>query len=397
MRRDSTPVSPRATETGEGLNVAPYSRLMPIPIHAPRRQYEQLGDEIRRAVIRVLDSGWYLLGPVTRAFEQAFADYCGTRHCVSVANGTDALEIGLRALDVSAGDEVVTVANAGGYTTTACLAIGAVPVYVDVDPATLTMDLDQAVAAVTGETRCVVATHLYGWAVDVGALRAKLAAAGHREVPIVEDCAQAHGARIGGARVGSIGDLGCFSFYPTKNLPALGDAGAIVTSRDDLAERATRLRQYGWKDKYRPSLSGGRNSRMDEIQAAVLGVYLPHLDRWNESRRRIVARYREATAASETLDMVHPDAGDRFVAHLAVARSTRREQLATWLREGGIDTAVHYPFLDTESVAVQGRPHRIATVEAAAAARDEIISLPCFPALSDEEVALVCDRLRSAP
>src|SRR5262245_37820541 len=217
-----------------------------VPFNDLGRQSPQMLAALEEAALRVIRSGWYLLGPETDAFEAEFAAYCGASTCVAVANGTDALELALRSVGCRAGDEVVVVGNAGMYGTTAALAIGAVPVFAEIDPATLLIDPKSAAALVTDRTGAIIATHLYGNVVDVDALRAGLATA----VPIIEDCAQAHGASIGGRSVGSFGDVAAFSFYPTKNLGALGDAGAVVSSDDQVVARARSLRQYGWESRY---------------------------------------------------------------------------------------------------------------------------------------------------
>jgi dTDP-4-amino-4,6-dideoxygalactose transaminase len=238
--------------------------------------------ELDAAIARVNDRGHYILGPEVEAFEREFAAYCGAAACVAVGNGTDALELALRALGVGAGDEVATVGNAGGYATTAIRAAGATPVYVDVDDATLGIDCHSLADRITPGTRAIVVTHLYGRMADVEAL---VRIAREREIPLIEDCAQAHGAARAGRKAGTFGVLGCYSFYPSKNLGALGDAGALVTGDTALAARVAELRTYGWRGKYRVAASGGMNSRMDEVQAAVLRVKLPRLDAWNAARR----------------------------------------------------------------------------------------------------------------
>ena len=247
-----------------------------------------LAEALIAAMQRVVSSGWFVLGPEVRAFEEEFAAYCGTRHCVGVASGTDALELLLRALEVGPQDEVVAAPNAGMYSTTAILAVGATPVYADVDPATLTLSPQGVDPHITPRTKVVIATHLFGRMADVSGLRALAEKHG---VALVEDCAQCHGASLNGKRAGSWGDGATFSFYPTKNLGALGDAGAVVTSDVALARRVRNLRQYGWHDKYIVSDRGGRNSRLDELQAALLRVKLGFLERWNAQRKAIAKCY----------------------------------------------------------------------------------------------------------
>ncbi len=264
-------------------------------------QHRRLRGEIDAAIARVLDREWYILGPEVEAFERAFAAYCGARHCIAVGNGTDALQLAVRALGIDGDGRVATAPNAGGYATTAILQAGVAPHYIDVDPDTLLIDADAfaaAAAATAPQLRAVVVTHLYGRMADVAAIAA---VARERGIAIIEDCAQAHGARRGGRMAGTLGDVGCFSFYPTKNLGALGDAGALITDDDALARRLRSLRTYGWSSKYHCADEGGSNSRMDELQAAVLSVKLPHLDAWN-ARRRAIAR---------SLRRVDPERGDR--------------------------------------------------------------------------------------
>jgi aminotransferase EvaB len=367
---------------------------MRVPLAAPGRFSADLRSKLDDAISAVLDSGIFLMGSQTEAFEREFAAYCGVAHCVSVANGTEALELSLRASGVGARDEVITVANAGGYSTTACLHIKAVPVYVDIDPRTLTMDLGAALTAVGPKTAAIIVTHLYGWPVDVLRLRSALRRADRSDIRLIEDCAQAHGATVAGQRVGSLGDLAAFSFYPTKNLGALGDAGAVVTSDEPTSQRLRMLRHYGWADKYHEAISGGRNSRMDEIQAAVLRVMLQYLDDRNRTRRAIIARYEHATAHSGALKMVHSAASEGFVAHLAIASAPNRDSVRRALRDAGIDTGVHYPVLDVDQPTVRNSLHRMTTLDGSRHLNPTILSLPCFPTMSPDELDHVSGALR---
>jgi len=361
-----------------------------LPLNDLGRHHASLREEVIAAATRVLDSAWYVHGGEVRGFEAEFASFVGRRHCIGVANGTDAIELALRALDVRPGDEVVTVANAGMYTTAACAQIGARPVYVDVDPETMTIDPAAVGAALSPAVRCVVVTHLYGYVADVEAVRRAI---GNTGIPIVEDCAQAHGGRLRNRPAGSFGDLAAFSFYPTKNLGACGDAGAIVADDDNLVAKLVKLRQYGWGMKYHADLAHGRNSRLDEIQAAILRVKLPHVQRWNASRRRIYAAYQQA-AAGTGLRLTHPDE-ERFVAHLCVARSRDREAVRSRLRAAGIDTDIHYPVLDFHQAAVAALPHRISSSRHTETVVREILTLPCHPDMNAEEVGRVCDTIRT--
>jgi dTDP-4-amino-4,6-dideoxygalactose transaminase len=377
-----------ASEDNQHQTLAsPATRRGVVPLNDLRRQTDTLSAPIREAVDNVVAAGCYLFGPQVSAFEQEFGAYCGVPHCVSVANGTDALELALRALGCASGDEVVTVANAGMYSSAAILATGARPVFADIDPATMTMAPEALATCVSERTGAVIVTHLYGRLADIEALSA---IARRRDVPLVEDCAQAHGAERDGRRAGAWGDIGCFSFYPTKNLGALGDAGALVTRNGNLAAALRELRQYGWTSKYHAARPFGRNSRMDEIQAAVLRVKLPYLDRWNERRRAIVQRYRES--APDLL--VLPDAsGHDHVAHLCVARSPSRDRLRDHLRGDGIATDIHYPVPDHHQLALRDLLPATCSLPATEQVVGEILTLPCFPELSEDEVTHVCGSL----
>jgi dTDP-4-amino-4,6-dideoxygalactose transaminase len=344
--------------------------------------------DVLAAVDRVTRSGRYLMGRETAAFECELADYLGVGHAVCVANGTDALELALVALGCTRGDEVVTAANAGGYTTTAARRRGLDVRFADVDEHDLLLTPHTIERSLTSQTKVVVVTHLYGKMAEVGAIRDLCRGRG---IKLLEDCAQAAGARAGGHLAGTVGDAGAFSFYPTKNLGALGDGGAIVTSDDDVARRARRLRQYGWGAKYEVEEDGGRNSRLDEIQAAVLRARLGRLDDNNRRRREIVARYAEALSSSN-LELVHTH-GEGNVAHLAVIRSRRRGELAERLLARGIATAVHYPVPDHRQEVLGDNAVSLPITETAA---KEVLSLPCFPELESNEVEAVCAALSSA-
>src|SRR3954453_17541427 len=259
-----------------------------VPLNDLVRQNLLIHDELVGSARRVIERGWYVLGSEGADFEKAFAAYCDVPHAIGVANGTDAIELALRAVGVGEGDRVATVANAGFYASTSIHAIGARPRYVDVLAKTQSMNVDSLQRLLSqNPVRAVIATHLYGRLADVEAIAAICKPLG---IPVIEDCAQAHGATRNGKAAGSFGDAGCFSFYPTKNLGALGDGGAVTTTNAAIAGRVRQLRQYGWDKKYQVNRAGGRNSRLDELQAALLLAKLPHLDRWNEDRRAIAGR-----------------------------------------------------------------------------------------------------------
>lgn len=347
-------------------------------------------DAIRDATNRVIASGWLVLGPEVKRFETAFAKYLGAAHCISLANGTDAIELALRALGVEAGDRVATVANAGMYTTTAMLAIGATPFFLDVDIATRNTTLSEVDRAIAEGVKAVVVTHLYGLATPT--IREIAQRCAQNGVRLLEDCAQAHGARVYGQCVGTFSDASSFSFYPTKNLGALGDGGAVVTNSAELAEKVLRLRQYGWTDKYRVEYAGARNSRLDEMQAAILLAFLPHLDATNTRRREIATRY---STMIEHPDVSLPDPmGAEYVGHLYVLCSAKRDSLRAHLRALDVASDVHYPIPDYRQPVFGERfAHvRLANTEHLAA---EILTLPCYPEMSDAQADEVIEGVNS--
>ena len=341
------------------------------------------GIDLAGAVLRVIDSNSFVMGMEVAKFEEEFAAYTGVSHCISVANGTDALELALRALELRPGQKVACVANAGFYSATAIHLAGGVPLYVDVDASTLTMSPEALDGALHDKPVAVIATHLYGQLAAVERLAAICRNAG---IALIEDCAQSHGASRNGQRAGSFADVACFSFYPTKNLGALGDGGAVVTASDALAGRLKALRQYGWSKKYEVSMLGGCNSRLDEIQAAVLRAKLPLLEQHNARRRAIASDYNEAFAG---LPLRLPaSVGADFVAHLYVVRTDRREALRAHLAQYGVATDVHYPIADIRQPAFGAR-YGSASLPVSEAACATAMSLPCFPGMPDKDVESV--------
>jgi dTDP-3-amino-2,3,6-trideoxy-4-keto-D-glucose/dTDP-3-amino-3,4,6-trideoxy-alpha-D-glucose/dTDP-2,6-dideoxy-D-kanosamine transaminase len=337
--------------------------------------------QIQSAIDRVIASGWLVLGPEVKQFEALFAAYIGSNHCLSVANGTEAIELALKAMSIGRGDVVATVANAGMYTTTAMLAIGAEPFFLDVDLETRCVTLAEVARAIEAGVQAVVVTHLYGLAIPEISQIAQYCA--QKGVPLLEDCAQAHGARINGRCVGTFGDAASFSFYPTKNLGALGDGGAVVTNNSAIAGKLTRLRQYGWSAKYRVEVFGARNSRLDEVQAAILLEFLPHLDAANARRREIAACY---TAQIRRPDLLVPkEGGAEYVAHLYVVRSSRRDALREHLRTVDIASEVHYPRPDYRQPLFGDRFAGLC-LENTERLTGEVLTLPCYPEMSDTEV-----------
>lgn len=348
------------------------------------------------AAKRVITSGWWLNGKETGAFAEEFANYLNIEFCLPLANGTDALEIAMRTITEVRGaqyDEVVTVGNAGGYSSIACRLVGLKPVYADIDSQSLLMNMDSALSCVGPRTSFVVVTHLYGGVADVKTLRKKLDGAGYQDVLILEDCAQAHGAKLGTQKVGTLGDIATFSFYPTKNLGAIGDAGAIVSNNEELMNIARALSQYGWAGKYLIDRAYGRNSRMDEIQAAFLRLSLPKLDGWNARRIEIVQRYKKALPSGINLVESPID----YVAHLCVIQCKRRDELSRFLNKNGVQSAIHYPIADFDQEGWKNLPKALAPngVNITKRACSDVLSLPCYPSLTDQSVDLVAGLINN--
>lgn len=367
-----------------------------IPCANPRAQYLAGKKAVDVAVRRVLESGSYILGSEVAAFEAEFAGWLGNGdpglRAVGVASGTDALHLALRALGIGPGDEVITTAFTAVGTVAAIELAGATPVLADIDPETFTLDPASAERAVTPRTRAIVPVHLYG---APAALDDLLELARRRNLRVVEDCAQAHGATHRGRRVGTFGDIGAFSCYPTKNLGALGDAGIVVTGDADLADRLRRLRQYGW-DENRLSGFQGINSRLDALQAAVLRAKLPGLDAANAERRRIAAAYDAALhGVEERIRPPRTREGDEHVYHLYTVRSPERDRLRAFLASRGIETRMHYDVPVHVQPAYRGRLAGSDALPETLRAAREVLSLPMFPGLSGENVAAVCDALRA--
>lgn len=340
--------------------------------------------DLLTAMAAVVDSGWLVHGPQHAAFERELADLVGASHALGVASGTDALELALKATMPPGRSAVATVANAGGYTTTAALRAGLDVALVDIEPEALLIDpTDVArVLAERADVGVVVVTHLFGRAADVAAVRAVAAPHG---VAVVEDCAQAIGARTATGPVGSLADAAAFSFYPTKNLGALGDGGAITTTRADVVEAVAALRQYGWGAKYEVTLPGGVNSRLDEIQAAVLRTRLPRLAAGNARRREIAATY--SRAASPRLRVVASD-GPEYVGHLGVVETAERAALTDHLDAAGIAWGIHYPVPDHRQPAWAARFSGVSLPRTEAAA-ERILTIPLHPELRPDEVERV--------
>jgi dTDP-3-amino-3,4,6-trideoxy-alpha-D-glucose transaminase len=344
-------------------------------------------DALRAAVNRVIDRGWFILGPELEAFEAEFAMASGAAHAVGVNTGTDAIALLLRGLGIGPGDEVITAPLSAAYTALAVMMAGARPVFADIDPERQTIDPAQVEAAITPRTAAIMPVHLYGQAADMGPLQA---IAEKHGLALVEDAAQAHLATCGGQPVGSFGAGAAFSFYPTKNLGALGDGGAITTDDPMLAERLKRLRNGGQRAQYQHD-EFGVNSRLDEVQAAILRERLQRLPRWTAQRRALAARYRERLQGGPVHVPREFDAG--HVYHLFVVRTPLRDAFRAHMTGQGVQTLVHYPHALTRQPALESQsPAHCPEAERAAA---EVCSLPLYPSMSPDDVELVCDAVHA--
>jgi dTDP-4-amino-4,6-dideoxygalactose transaminase len=352
----------------------------------------ELRDEIDQAIARVVDSGWYILGPEVEAFEAEYAAYCGAAHCVSLANGLDALHLALRAMDVGPGDEVIVPSNTYIATWLAVSQCGATPVPVEPIEATYNLDPTFIEAAITPRTKVILPVHLYGQPADMDPI---LAISRKHGLRVLEDGAQAHGARYKGQRIGAHGDVVTWSFYPGKNLGALGDGGAITTDDPELADRIRVLRNYGSRVKYVNEVQG-YNSRLDPIHAAVLRVKLKYLDDWN-ARRTAFARQYLAGLATSALGLAHVPEWAEPAWHLFVVRSKKRDALQQHLTDSGIGSLIHYPIPPHKQQAYASAPWPPGAFPLASAMADELLSLPMGPHLAATDVAVVIDGLLHGP
>jgi len=359
-----------------------------IPVADPLAQIRRLKKEISTAVNAVLDSGQYILGQAVTRFEADFAGYNGNRHAIGVASGTDALILALRAIGLRSGDQVITVSHTAVATVAAIEMAGCVPVMVDIDPVSRCMDPQQLSMRIGPRTRAIVPVHIYG---QPAAMHAIMSVARRHGLKVIEDCAQAHGAQIGNQKVGTFGDVGAFSFYPTKNLGAIGDGGIVVTDDPKLAEQTLTLREYGWKERYISHVPG-MNSRLDELQAAVLRVKLGLLNGWNARRREIAAAY---TRALEHTNIKSPAdlEGTLHAMHLFVVETDRRKVFRKYLEENGIGTALHYPMPVHRQPAYYRHHQDGAQLPETEALYRKIVTLPLYPELTDAQVARICQVL----
>jgi len=364
-----------------------------IPFLDLKRTNEPYQAAIRRAIERVTDSGWYILGREVEAFEQQFAAYCQTRHCIGVANGLDALTLVLRAWDFPPGSEVIVASNAYIASVLSITHAGLLPVFVEPDLQTYVLDPSRIEVAITSRTKAILSVHLYGRCCDMTPINELAKRYG---LKVLEDAAQAHGATYGGDgagstnwRAGNLGDAAGWSFYPSKNLGALGDAGAITTNDDALAERLRALRNYGSSQKYVNDYVG-QNSRLDELQAAILAAKLPSLDQDNARRRTIAERY---LSGIENLDIMLPPADQlaHDAWHLFVIRHPQRDDFRTYLHERGIGTDIHYPIPPHRQRAYSAFAHLSFPI--AEQLHQEVVSLPLNPALTDDDVDYIIETI----
>jgi dTDP-4-amino-4,6-dideoxygalactose transaminase len=364
------------------------STVSTIPFVGLKAQVAALRPELDAAIARVLDSGWFILGPEVEAFERELATAIGARDAVAVANGTEALELGLVALGVGPGDEVVTSPMSAAFTALAVLQTGARPVFADLDPRTLNVSPEAMAKAVSPRTKALLPVHLYGHPADMDPI---LDLGRARGIPVLEDACQAVGARYKGRPVGTLDGLGTLSFYPTKNLGALGDGGALLVEDRAVAARLRRLRNGGQSDRYRHEVPG-INSRLDEIQAAILRVGLRHLVEFTNRRRELAASYRQAL---EGLGLVLPveEPYAAAVEHLFVVRHPKRDALAAGLRARGVSALIHYPIPLHLQPALAKWGGRIGDFPVAEAAASEVLSLPLYPGLTDAQVRTVVDAI----
>ena len=359
-----------------------------IPVANPKAQYLSYKKEIDQAIQAVLDGGRYILGSAVRDFEAAFAEYIGVDHCVGVNNGTDAITLAVKALGLKGEDEVITVSHSAVATVAAVELAGAKAVVADIDPKTRCIDPTRIPQLITENTKAIMPVHLYGQPAPMDEI---LAIAKAHNLFVIEDCAQAHGAKIGNQKVGTFGDIACFSFYPTKNLGAIGDGGAILTNANELADRVRWLREYGWKQHYISDLAG-MNTRLDELQAAILKVKLAHLDSDNQRRRDLANRYISKLSGS-SIGLPVMIEGTTHVMHLFVIEHTQRQALKTYLEQAGVGTAIHYPMAIHQQPAYQGRLRGCDVLPETEKLISRILTLPMYPELGEDQVDFVCDRI----
>lgn len=353
----------------------------------PLAQYQSHKTEIDKAISKVLDKGWYILGEEVTSFEKEFAEYIGVKHSIGVGSGTEALHIALKACNIGDGDEVITVSHTAVATVSAIGLAGAKPIFVDIESEYYTMDTSKIEKAITKRTKAIMPVHIYGQPVDMDSL---VKIAKKHNLLVIEDCAQAHGAEYKENKIGSIGDIACFSFYPTKNLGAIGDGGMVVTNNSELAEKAKLLREYGWAERYVSHISGW-NTRLDEIQAAILRVKLKYLDEDNTKRRNLAGLYKKELSKT---DLILPQTREscNHVYHLYVIRSKQRDNLQRFLKDKGVGALIHYPMpvhLQPAYKNLSGKD--LNETELAA---KQVLSLPMYSELTEMDLKTACNAIK---
>lgn len=356
-----------------------------IPVANPQARYLANKEAINEAISRVLESGWYILGKEVELFEKEFAEFIKTSFCVGVGNGTDAIALALRAVGVKSNDEVITVSHSAVATVAAIEQIGAIPVFADIDVKTRCINPANIESLISARSKAILPVHIYGQPAPMP----EIMEIAHRNgLKVVEDCAQAHGAMIGNKMVGSFGDAGAFSFYPTKNLGAIGDGGAVVTSNPEIAENLLMLRQYGWRNRYISEIQG-LNTRLDEIQAAILRVFLRNLNDDNKHRRHIAQQF-SSVFNDSCIKPPTVQINEQHAFHLYVVETETREQFTDFFSKNGIATALHYPKAIHQQPAYQNRIRGCHNLPITEKLYSRICSLPMFPELTNEQVQKIC-------
>ena len=362
-----------------------------IPFVDLRLQYQSIKAEVDAAIARVLSNASFILGPEVQAFEEAFADYTESRFCVCVSNGTAAIQLAATACGLGAGDEVIVPANSFFATAEGVSTANCVPVFVDADPVSYTIDPTKIEAAITPRTRAIMPVHLYGQAADLDPI---FEIAERHNLIVIEDAAQAHGSRYKGRRVGALGRAGCFSFYPGKNLGAYGEGGAVVTNDEEVARRVRLLRDHGSERKYVHEMVG-YNFRLEGIQGAVLNVKLKYLDRWNALRREHAERYNEMLTGDNALTLPREMPYAEHIYHLYVVQVEARDRVQQRLTEAGVQTGIHYPVPIHLQPAYASLGHKAGDFPQSERQAERVLSLPMFPELTAEQIMRVAEVIRN--
>lgn len=356
----------------------------------PLPQYTSYKKEIDTAISKVLDKGWYILGEEVKAFEREFADYIGVNYGIGVGSGTEAIHLALKACGIRSGDEVITVSHTAVATVAAIELAEGTPVFVDIEPEYYTLDAMKLKSVITKKTKAIIPVHLYGQPAEMDTI---IGIAREYNLRVIEDCAQAHGAMYKGKRVGSFGDMACFSFYPTKNLGAIGDGGMVVTNNEALSKKTKLLREYGWEERYVSKIKGW-NSRLDEIQAAVLRVKLPHLEQDNAKRACLAEVYARELSKIDSITLPKERKDSTHVYHLYVIRSKKRDALQAYLKKRGIGALIHYPVpVHIQPAYAHYGTGNNALIETVITAQ-EVLSLPMYPELAQHDAIRVAECVR---